>query len=149
MKHSSNTGVHSENTVEEPIAVYSRSFVRGIRNMVLFLVVAAFILAWWLGISELINILLPLGFLIFFAGLSWLYAWVTRENATIKVFKSGIHLNNEFVNWEHVSSVKLKRADIDTISYSLVINKNDGAQLERDLNSVSYTHLTLPTIYSV
>ena len=66
MKHSSNTGVHSENTVEEPIAVYSRSFVRGIRNMVLFLVVSAFILAWWLGISELTNILLPLGFLIFF-----------------------------------------------------------------------------------
>jgi len=120
--------------MEKPIVVYKFSLGHQIRGLVIILVMSILLFVWWLDIKDVKVFMFPVGFLVIVIGLSSFYALMTKEKTSIKVFESGIYLENEFVSWQEVSEVNLREVEIDTISYYLVVYKSDGSKLESSLN---------------
>jgi len=120
--------------MEKPIVVYKFSLGHHIRGLVIILVISILLFVWWLDIKDVKVFMFPVGFLVIVIGLSSFYASMTKEKTSIKVFESGIYLENEFVSWQEVSEVNLREVEIDTISYYLVVYKSDGSKLESSLN---------------
>ena len=120
--------------MENPIAVYQFSLERQIRTFTILLVMTVVFFSWWLDIRNPIVFLTPMGFMVLIVSLHWLYAWSNKDKTAIKIYKSGLHLENEFVHWSEIKSVDLKRTDINVFSYSLVVYKRDGNKLESNLD---------------
>ncbi len=120
--------------MKNPIAVYKFSLARQIKFFVILLVVAALFFIWWLEIKDLSIFLVPVGFLFVFISIFLAYAWITKEKSAIKVFESGIYLENQFISWMDVKTVELIKTDIDTITNRLLVSKIDGSQLETSLD---------------
>lgn len=120
--------------MKTPIAVYQFSLGRQIWTSAILLVGAVIFFAWWLDIKDPMIFLIPLGSLILFLSLHWIYAWSQQEKTAIKIYESGLYLGNEFVSWNEIEAVDLKKIDVDTISYFLIISKRDGRKLERSLD---------------
>ena len=45
-----------------------------------------------------------------------------------------MYIQNQFINWREIEALDLKRMEHDTISYSLVVYKDNGKQLEQCLD---------------
>ena len=73
--------------------------------------------------------------------------WIQRINAGVRA--EGLTYS-KFINGLNKSGIKLDRKVLAEIAYNNPeVFKSIVKKVQSSLNSVSYTHLTLPTIYSV
>jgi len=125
--------------MEKPIAIYQYSIHQQIIQFAIFILLTG-MMFWWFGVKEPMAFILPMGFVIIVFGLLSWYAWSKKEQTSLKIYKSGIYIHNEFFSWQEIKAVNIEQTDIDSSSYDLIVLKKNSVVKKCDLTFLNESH---------